>query len=287
MMCRLFRIRFFCVFAVTAIFTGCITFHFPPPPGPLPDPTDHSFPITGEVLAAGNIASVIERRGPFSRTRPLPQADVLLTGVVLQPFLGGGQGIVLRTITLRYQYDETIWLLPATRGRYLWRGTVAVGDNSVDTEIAFDVHASQRGEGKQFILTNALLGQVRLEADDPLEVYNSTTGSFPFPIGVIHLGNNRYPIIAVIDNVLYDRSGLLKDIFFDPLQKFQFLDGENAVVAELQTGRYTIYDTLPKEELEGMKQAIALFVAYRHSITVLRDIEDGWNLPGFFRFVYP
>ncbi|MCL2194100.1 MAG: hypothetical protein FWB78_12000 [Treponema sp.] len=71
------------------------------------------------------------------------------------------------------------------------------------------------------------------------------------------------------------------------MQRFQFLDDENTVVAELEMGGYTIYDTLPYAELDGMRRALALLVAFRHSALVMRDFS-GWDPPSrFYRFLYP
>lgn len=267
------------------IYTGCITIvrHTPSPP---PDPVDHSFSVTGEVMETGNVASVLERARPFSRAHPLHAADILLTGVVRQPL---SIGITfLHTVKLKYQDDDTIWILPGTRKSYQWIGTVVIDGNSLDTEIDFHVYGGSDGSGKQFILRNALLGQTRLEADDPLDVYNSTTGSFPFLIGYAHLPDNSYRIFAVRDNFNYsDPWNFNKNVFYDSMQKFQLLNEENSVVAELEKGRYTIYDSLPETELEGIKQAIALLIGFRHSTSVLIDINDGWDPPMFYRYVYP
>jgi len=52
-------------------------------------------------------------------------------------------------------------------------------------------------------------------------------------------------------------------------------------------GGYTIYDTLPYAELDGMRRALALLVAFRHSALVMRDFS-GWDPPSrFYRFLYP
>ncbi|MDR2052199.1 MAG: hypothetical protein LBP80_02200 [Treponema sp.] len=47
-------------------------------------------------------------------------------------------------------------------------------------------------------------------------------------------------------------------------QKFQILDNSGTVVAELRQDIYKLYDSLPREEWEGMKQALALFHAFRY-----------------------
>jgi len=206
--------------------------------------------------------------------------------LINRPFLGL-ETTFPRVIRLRYQEDDMNWLMPSTQRQYRWRGTIAIEGNSIDTMVEFDVYATREGYNKRFILTNASLGHVRLEADDPLEFFNSATGSFPFPIGIVYLADIRYRIIAVLDNVFYDRSSIFQIIFFDPAQKFQFLNGQNIVVAELHMGNYTIYDTLPQAVTGEMKQAIALFTAYRHATTVLDSIDGEWEPSSTYRYVYP
>jgi hypothetical protein len=52
--------------------------------------------------------------------------------------------------------------------------------------------------------------------------------------------------------------------FLRKAQKFQILNKSDAVVAELSENNYTLYDTLPQTEWDDMKQALALFHAFRY-----------------------
>jgi hypothetical protein len=47
-------------------------------------------------------------------------------------------------------------------------------------------------------------------------------------------------------------------------QKFQILDNSDTVVAERCKDIYTLYDTLLQTEWDNMKQALALFHAFRY-----------------------
>jgi hypothetical protein len=250
---------------------------------------DHSFPITGEVREVNNVVSIIERTLPWKGRTALPRAGISLTGVVGQPFFSFRTTITPRIIRLKYQEDDTIWLMPGTKQPYFWRGDIIIEGSSVETTIEFDVLATENGEDKNFILTKASLGQARLEFDDPLEVLTGITmPPYPFLIGYVHISNSKYRVYAVIDNPPRYRMSL-PEIFFSPKQKFQFLDGQGAVIAELEAerGQYTIYDNLPAAETGGLKNAIALLVGFRHATSILKNIENSWDPPMFYNYAFP
>lgn len=213
----------------------------------------------------------------------------------MQPFLSLETTFV-RTHRLVHQDNDTVWLLPGTRRSYLWDGAITVHGHRTNATVGFHVYASGNGSGKVFMLREASLGRARLDFGDPLEVLNSDRGPFPFLIGYAHLFENSYRVFAVFDNSPNNRmiqtspgiwQPLYRDVFFNPFQKFQFIDAGDTVVAELHAGTYIVYDTLPGTERDDMKHAIALLVAFRHSASVLRDINDRWDPPRFHRFVYP
>jgi len=267
-------------FFAASIFTACATIRDTLPPL---EPRYYDFPVTGEVIAAGTIGSVIERANPNQPSPPPLEADILLAGNVGRPLFVMEWGRI-RTVRLRYQDDDSRWLMPPVRRPYRWDGTVTIGDDSEDIRVGFNVYANRAGGRKRFVLTTASLGQASLEFGDPVEVFNTDRGNWPFLIGYAHLPTNSYRVFAVRNNSPQGSTGR---VFFNPLQRFQFLDGENTVVAELEMGGYTIYDTLPYAELDGMRRALALLVAFRHSALVMRDFS-GWDPPSrFYRFLYP
>ena len=251
------------------------------------EPADHSFTVIGERIESGNITSVLERS--LGKSAPSLQADILLKGVVTQPFFSVQSTFFLRTIKLKYQDDDTNWILPETRRTYQWVGMATIDNIAVETLVEFYVFSDddRGGGGKQFILTNASWGQVRIEAEDPLDVYNTEKRNFPYMIGNARIANNNYRIFAVLDNAPNDLWDFHTDVFFNPRQKFQFLGAGDTVVAELEGGRYTIYNTLPETERTDIKRAISLFVGFRHSTSVLQSINNNWNPPSFYRYVYP
>jgi len=269
------------------VLASCIscTITFGPQPGA--PPADYSFPITGEILEANDVFSVIEQRFlPWGR-KPLPEANILLTGAIRSgtPFLTIKTFSLLPTVKLKYQDDDTNWLLPHYRQKFRWNGTIAIDGHSEKTSVEFTVYGNSSGYDKHFILTAATLGQTYLECDDPVEIYADWEWNFPFLIGYAHLPKNKYRVYAVVDDsprtVIFE-----KEIFFGQSQKFQFLDKNNRVAAELKNNGFIIYDSVPEKETTALKQAAALLVAYRHAASVLRNIRDGWELDTFYRYVY-
>jgi hypothetical protein len=100
-----------------------------------------------------------------------------------------------------------------------------------------------------------------------------TTSSFirhmpPQEWGELVLSGRAHRIFSVIEGVYYGwrdtRAESTAYEFLRKEQKFQILDHSDAVVAELQENNYTLYDTLPQTEWDDMKQALALFHAFRH-----------------------
>jgi hypothetical protein len=274
---------------VVIIFSGC-SISFGERPSSVMEVKDRSFPVTGEVREVNNVVSIIERVPPWRGRTSLPQAGISLTGVVGQPFFSFRTTITPRVIRLKYQEDDTNWLMPGTKQPYRWNGEIIIEGSSVPATIEFDVLATEKGEDKNFILTNASLGQASLEFDDPLEVLTGLTmPPYPFLIGYAHISNSRYRIYAVIDNPPSHNRLILPEIFFSPKQKFQFLNEQNVVIAELEAerGQYTIYDNFPAAEIGELKNAIALLVGFRHATSILKNIEDSWDLNMFYRYVYP
>ena len=196
---------------------------------------------------------------------------------------GPTQPFIPPTIRLQNQESDALYFLPGHILPYLWDGSVTIDGHSVSADVSFDVYANRDGSGKQFILTKAAMGQVSLEFNDPFDIYRGA-GVFPYLVGYAHISGSQYRIYAVLDNSP-DRSEFNLDIFYNPLQKFQFLDEQDTVVAELEQGVYIIYDTLPATERINIKEALALFVAFKHSSAALKDI-NGWDIPMFYRDIY-
>lgn len=248
------------------------------------DAANYSFPVTGEVLETGNVASIIIPWFSLGRKNPLSETNIFLTGTIRRPF----PRLSVRFLWMhKSQYqDDLIWILPKNRRLYRWDGTITIDGYSTKNVIEFHIHAGRNAAGKTFMLTNASLGQAVLEFDDPLEIFNSVTGNFPFLIGYAHLSKHSYRVFAVYDNSPTNWIPLNRAVFFNPFQKFQFLDEKDIVVAELEKDRYTIFDTLTEEDRADIKQAIALMIGFRHSATVMNNVNEGWS-PPISRSVFP
>lgn len=238
---------------------------------------DYSFPAIGEAVETKTIASVIE----YSAGKgTLPEADILLMGQVYSPWYS------LRTSFFNHLFKlnnrPTVFVLPMLRQRFVWDGTVTVDGHGAEASVDFMVYADESGNNKVFILSKAVLKEVRLEFEDPVDII----GDFPYLSGYVHISGNKYRIYSVLDNSP-NKSIINNEIFFNPLQKFQFVDERDTVIAELEKGKYTIYDTAPEAERESLQNAAALLVAFRHTALVMKNLEYRWGLPWFYRYVYP
>jgi hypothetical protein len=125
-----------------------------------------------------------------------------------------------------------------------------------------------KGATRLFVLDSAVTETVSIEMNDYI-----TTSSFvrhmpPHSWGEFVLSGRAYRIFSVVEGVYYGwRSSWAESTAYEFLrdgQKFQITDNARAVVAELQGDAYTLYDTLPEAERDSMKQALALFYAFRY-----------------------
>jgi hypothetical protein len=125
-----------------------------------------------------------------------------------------------------------------------------------------------KGATRLFVLDSAVTETVSIEMNDYI-----TTSSFvrhmpPHSWGEFVLGGRAYRIFSVVEGVYYGwrdtRAESTAYEFLRDGQKFQITDNARAVVAELQGDAYTLYDTLPEAERDRMKQALALFYAFRY-----------------------
>jgi hypothetical protein len=102
----------------------------------------------------------------------------------------------------------------------------------------------------------------------------------PYYWGKFISSGGEYKLYAVVEDDYYARypdftqrerrkiSGVrridsLAKFFLKEGQKFQLVDKSGAVVAEIYGDLYTIFDTLPEAEWEGMKHNIGMFYVYR------------------------
>jgi hypothetical protein len=280
---KVFRqLPFFAI--ITLLLTACTSFSISfPTAAPLSNySVDNSFPVNADPVEINNIASVLEYSWIKSK-KPVPAANILLKGRLV--VYGTRSKQLLPTVKLKYRGDNTMLFLPEYREAYDWKGKVTIGGSSTNTKVTFVVYGDEDGSGKRFILKNAALGQTKLVFEDPIDNLG-LDGSFPFLIGYVHIGNSKYRLYAVMDNSpnrqLFDR-----DVFFNPLQKFQLINEKDQVIAELEQGIYKIYNNVPTAERDDIKNTLALFVAFKHTASVLNSIHNSWATPLFYRYDFP
>jgi hypothetical protein len=118
------------------------------------------------------------------------------------------------------------------------------------------------------VLDSATTETVSVEMNDYITTNNFARHMPPRSWGDFVLGGRAYQIFSVVEGVYYGwrdaRAGSTAYEFLRNGQKFQITDNALAVVAELQGDAYTLYDTLPEAERDSMKQALALFYAFRY-----------------------
>jgi len=279
------------VLSVAVICIGCTT---TPPEGykewkeSLLAKRDCSFSVTGQAVETKNITSVIEYSKKDAKKKSSPEADILLKGQLYSPWYTFRTYFFFRPIKLKNQSDDThkvVTFLPQYKQRYFWDGTVTIDGKSLNALVDFNVFADQDGNGKIFVLNKAALGEASLDFPDPFDM-SGKPEDYPFLIGYANISDVKYRIYAVMDNNP-EKTTFYNEIFFNPLQKFQFIDDQNTVVAELEKDKYTVYDTATDSLKENFKYAAALLIALRHSTMEMKNIKDSWYPPLFYRYVYP
>jgi hypothetical protein len=169
---------------------------------------------------------------------------------------------------------------------YKWDGDILFADETYKANIVLDVEGDESGDYNKIILldsaktaytsfefTGVIGSGIFFEASP-----ESGAPNFPWWVGDFSSGNKTYRPYATTEVemfISYDTS----ETFFYPQQKFQIVDASNAVVAEIQDGAYTLYDTLPEIERDTMKQNIALFYAALQASKIVNS--PGWGLPLF------
>ena len=269
---------------ITGFFVGC-TINWNSQSHEMNTRTDYAFSITGTPAETNNIVSILEKSIKKDNSLP-PNAGILLKGQIKEPLVSFGSGKLLGFVKLKNQGDYShLYHLPSEMKPFLWDGSITVNGKSVNTEITFDVYANKNGNDKHFILTNAAFQKIHLEFDDPFDIYTGGSDYFPFLVGYVNISSSKYRLYAVLDN--FPNKKFYNEVFYNPMQKFQLIDEQNIVLAEIEKDKYTIYDTTPEVERDSLKYAIALIVAFRHSTSVLKNIRDEWSPPLFYRYIYP
>jgi hypothetical protein len=279
----IWKLSFFTI--ITLLFTACTSFSISFSTAPLSNySVDNSFPVNADPVEINNIASVLEYSWIKSK-KPVPAANILLKGQIV--VYGTRTKEFLPVVKLKYRNDADIHLLslPPCHQKYSWKGKVTIDGYSMDVTVSFDAYGNEDGSGKTFILKNAVLGQTKLVFEDPIDNLG-LDGNLPFLMGYVHIANSKYRLYAVMDNSP-NRQPFNRDVFFNPLQKFQFINEKDQVITELEQGIYKIYNNVPTAEKSDLKNAIALFVAFKHSTSVLSSINNGKETELFYQYDFP
>jgi hypothetical protein len=255
---------------------------------------DYSYPVTGAVAQGGAIVfkskpGLLEKL--FYNPAPHVPADeseiVVCPGLLhfnwkslaewIPPERSGGTGALL----WGGETDE-----------YAGKCDILFGNASSEGELRIRKHQSDQTDKNSIIvvLDGATTGTVSIAMNNFI-ASGSTIHVLrhmpPYSWGEFVLSGRAYRIFSVVEEAYYakypdfsqrergiNRNGLTFGYigsrvettagnFLRKEQKFQILDNSDAVVAELQENNYTLYDTLPQTEWDGMKQALALFHAFR------------------------
>jgi hypothetical protein len=217
----------------------------------------------------------------------LPEAGILLKGQIYRPWYNGKTSVFVNPVKLKNKGNDEINLysLPKDRIMYFWDVAVTIDDYSADASIEFYVFADNSGNNKHFILIKAELGEVSFDFSDPFDIYGKPE-DFPFLCGYVNISGRKYSVYAVLDNNP-GKTTYSNEIFFNLLQKFQFLDNNSTVVSELEKNIYTIYDTAEEAGRPNLKYAAVLLLAFRHSAMVMKSLEDRWDPPRSYWYDYP
>jgi hypothetical protein len=258
---------------------------------------DYSYPVSGNVAAQGTI--VFKYKPGFweklfhNPEPPVPANEseiVVYLGFVVDfsrifdwrsgwipPEQSGGEG--------RFLLGET--------DGYVGKCDILFGNASRKGEIVIWKNPSETSANvpTTVLLDSATTETISVEMNDYIssgKTSHVVRSMPPYLWGKLVLSGRAYRIFSVIEESYYamypdfsqrergtvwhglrfgfagSRVETTAHNFLRDEQKFQVLDNSGEVVAELRRDSYTLYDTLPQTEWEDMKQALALFYAFRY-----------------------
>jgi hypothetical protein len=265
------------------LFAGCAT-------APVVKKTvDHSYPVSAEVTETG--ALTYTKAALFSKNKKAPvDGEIIVYGQIKEP--GEPRGIM--RIGAYPQKNKNIpehilFLAEKYHALYKWDGDILFADETYKANIVLDAECdSVSGDGDKIILldsaktdytgfefTGVIGNWIFFEASP-----ESGASTFPWWVGDFISGNKHktYQLYAVTEVETVPPYDTKATFFYEP-QKFQIVDASNAVVAEIQNGAYTLYDTLPEVERDTMKQNIALFYVVLQASKIAG--ASGWGQPLF------
>jgi hypothetical protein len=262
---------------------------------------DYSYPVTGDVAEQG---AVIFKFKPgfweklFHNPAPPVPADesevIVYLGFAsgfqwisswVPPERSGGIGAILWGDVSKYVGNCDILFGTASHA-----GKLVIRKES-DYPSDEEKQRGVKGATRTIVFDRAATADVSVEmnnfivVDSTIHVVRSIP---PNSWGELVLGGRAYRIFSVMEENYYvkypdfsqrergtERNGIVigylgsrvettANNFLKSGQKFQITDNARTVVAELQGDAYMLYDTLPEAERDRMKQALALFYAFRY-----------------------
>ncbi|MDR0706350.1 MAG: hypothetical protein LBF60_00545 [Treponema sp.] len=298
-------ILFLSAILLTAMFGSCITIarHSYEKTGNV---IDHSFETTGSVIESGYLTYVFPRQEKLK-----PRNGINISGNIRR--LDDSPRKVMAK-WVHPNEDETIFIGP-WYVVYQWDGAFTFDGKTEQAEMFLHAYSGgEEGRGKLLEYSGdpsfPRIGDEGFShtTDANKEYMELRTlvsrdiiRNFPFPLGTFMAEKNTYKLyltkeaeyVLVNDSKMSDeeierRTGIfdqnendLARLFYRQGQKFQAVDDSGAVVAEICDDSYTLYDTLPKEDLPAVKRDIAWFYTYRSLTRYLDSFLGGWDIPLF------
>jgi hypothetical protein len=254
---------------------------------PAVEDIDYSYPTSGNVAAAGSIVFRFKPRfweklfrNPESPA-PANESEILIymnlrKAVWFWPWLpeerGGPYLLIFNESADQYTAKGDIVFGSARRNGKLiiWKYPVETTDDNFRLIVLMSANTETVSvEMNNFIASGSTI-----------HVLHYTP---PYYWGDLVLRDKAYRIFSVIEEDYYAKypdfsqkergskqrgfvGGRVETTahnFLRSEQKFQITDNSRVVMAELYGDVYTLYDTLPQTEWDAMKQALALFHAFR------------------------
>jgi hypothetical protein len=267
---------------------------------------DHSFNAAGNVVETGRLTYIKE---PFffwqKKANPL-EGGISVSGKFRRLSYSPSK-VIMWT---RPNENETFFIGP-WHVVYQWNGAITFDGKTEPAELFFHAYSSDKnGSGKSFEYSgNPVSVRIGIKgvATDVNKQYMELRSfpveivtDFPCLLGNLMTEQNTYKLSMTkeVEYRLTNASELpdeevdrkygffekeenrFSNLFYRQNQKFQAVDSNNAVVAEICDDVYTLYDTLPEQELPAVKRDIAWFYAYRHLTKYLNSFS-GWDIPLF------
>jgi hypothetical protein len=265
------------------LLTGCVS-------APVVKKTvDHSYPVLSGVTETG--ALTYTKEGLSSKNKKAPaDGEIIAYGQIKAPGEPSGIMRIGAYPQKNKNIPEHILLLAEKyHALYKWNGDILFADETYKANIVLDAECDTiSGDGDKIILLDsAKTDYTSFEFSGVIGSWiffeaspESGAPTFPWWVGDFISGNKHktyrlYATTEVETVPPYDT----KETFFYQMQKFQIVDSENVVVAEIQDGVYTLYDTLPEIERDTMKQNITLFYVVLQASKIADS--SGWGQPLF------